>query len=80
MDNAIALAKRQKADKYNKLVNVLCRKFPHSDVRFDAIVVGVMRTIPASIKQILREIQPRAQMSWVIHKIFQAIDNHNHKL
>ena len=58
MDNAIVLAKRKKADKYNELVDVLCHKFPHSDVRFRAMVVGVMGMIPVSIKQILREIQP----------------------
>jgi hypothetical protein len=80
MDNAIALAKRQKADKYNELVDVLCRRFPHSDVRFRAMIVGVIGTIPASIKQILREIQPQVQTSWVIHQIIQAIGNHNHKL
>jgi hypothetical protein len=80
MDNAIALAKRQKTDKYNKLVDVLCRRFPHSDVRFRAMVVGVMGTIPTSIKQILREIQPQAQTSWMIYQIIQAIGNHNHKL
>jgi hypothetical protein len=80
MDNAIALAKWKKTDKYNELVDVLCRRFPHSDVRFRTMVVGVMRTIPASIKQILLEIQPQAQMSWVIHQIIHAIGNHNHKL
>ena len=53
MGNAIALAKRQKADKYNELVDVLCRRFSHSDVRFRAMVVGVMGTIPTSIKRIL---------------------------
>ena len=80
MENAIALAKRQKTDKYNELVDVLCRTFPHSDVQFRVMVVGVMRTILAAIKQILREIQPQAQTSWVIHQIIQAISNHNHKL
>jgi hypothetical protein len=80
MDNAIALAKRQKADKYNELVDVLCRRFSQSDVRFRAMVVEVIGTIPALIKQILRKIQPQAQTSWVIHQIIQAIDNHNHKL
>ena len=63
MDNEIALAKRQKADKYNELVDVLCRRFLHSDVQFCAMVVGVMGTIPTSIKQTLREIQPQAQTS-----------------
>ena len=80
MDNEIALAKRQKANKYNELVDVLCRRFPNSDVRFRAMIVGVMGTIPTSIKQTLREIQPQAQTSWVIHQIIQAIGNHNHKL
>ena len=80
MDNEIALAKRQKADKYNERVDVLCRRFPHSEVRFRAMVVGVMGTIPTSIKQTLREIKPHAQTSWVIHHIIQAIGNHNHKL
>ena len=80
MDNAIALTKRQNSDKYNELVDVLCRRFPHSDVRFRAMVVGVMGTICTSIKHAFREIQPQAQTSWVIHQIIQAIGNHNHKL
>ena len=80
MDNAIALAKGQKTNNYNELVDVLCRKFLQSDIRFIAMVVGVMRTIPASIKQVLCEIQPQAQTSWVIQQIIQAIGNHNHKL
>ena len=53
MDNAIALIKRQKSDKYNELVDVLYRRFPHSDVRFRAMIVGVMGTIPTSIKHVL---------------------------
>ena len=69
MDNAITIAKRQKSDKYNDLVDVLCYRFPDSDVRFRAMVVGVMGTIPASIKQILRDIQPKAQTFRVIHQI-----------
>ena len=69
MDNAITIAKRQKSDKYNDLVNVLCCRFPDSDVRFRAMVVDVMGTIPASIKQILRDIQPKAQTFKVIHQI-----------
>ena len=63
MDNAIAIAKRQEADKYNDLIDVLCHRFPESDVKFRAMVVGVMGTIPATVKQILREIQPKAQTS-----------------
>ena len=80
MDNEIVLAKRQKMEKYNELVDVLCHRFPHSDVRFRAMVIGVMGTIPTSIKQTFREIQPQAQTSWVIHQIIQAIGNHNYKL
>ena len=80
MENAIATTKRQKLNKYNELVDVLCRKFPNSDVRFRAMVVGVMGMISASIKQVFRKIQPQAQTSWVIHQIIQAIGNHNHKL
>ena len=80
MDNAIAAAKRQKSDKYNNLVEEICRRFPNSNVRFRAMVVGVMGTVPASIKQTLHDIQPKAQTSWVIHQIIQAIGNHNHKL
>lgn len=56
MDNAIATAKRQKSDKYNDLVDVLRRRFSDSDVRFRTMVVGVMGTVPASIKQTLRKI------------------------
>ena len=63
MDNAVAIAKGQKLNKYNDLVDVLCRRFPDSDVKFCAMVIGVMGTIPASVKQILREIQPKAQTS-----------------
>jgi hypothetical protein len=77
---AIAIAKRQKVDKYSDLVYELCRRFPDNDVRFRAMVVGVMGTVPASIKQTFRDIQPKAQTSWVIHQIIQAIGNHNHKL
>ena len=80
MDNAINIAKRQKADKYNDLVDVLCRRFSESDAKFRAIVVGVMGTAPAMVKQIFRELQPKAQTSWVIHQIIQAIGNYNHKL
>lgn len=54
MDNEIALAKQQKSDKYNELVDVLCSRFLHNDVRFRAMVVEVMGTISTSIKQILR--------------------------
>ena len=77
MDNAIAMAKRQKSDKYNDLVDQICRRFPNSDVLFRAMVVGVMG---AAIKQTFRDIQPKAQTSWIIHQIIQAISNHNHKL
>lgn len=80
MDNAIAIVKRQKSDKYNDLVDVLCRKFPESDVRLRAMGVGGMGTVPTSIKQTLHIIQPKAQTSCVIHQIIQAIGNHNHKL
>ena len=67
MDNAIATAKRQKSDKYNDLIDVLCRRFPDSDVRFRIMVVGVMDMVPAPIKQTLRKIQPKVQTSWIIH-------------
>ena len=80
MDNAINIVKRQKADKYNDLVDVLCRRFPESDVKFRAIVVGVMGTVPATMKHIFRELQPNAQTSWVIHQVVQTIGNHNHKV
>jgi hypothetical protein len=80
MDNAIATANRQKSDKYNDLVDVLCRIFPDNDVRFRAMVMGVMNTVPASIKETLRDIQPKAQTSWMIHQIIQTIGNHNYKL
>ena len=53
IDNAIATAKRQKLNKYNDLVDVLCRRFPDNDVRIRAMIVGVMRTVSASIKQTL---------------------------
>ena len=72
--------KGKKTDKYNELVDVLCRRFPHNDVRFRTMIVGVMGTISTSIKQTLREIQPQAQTSYVIHQIIQTIGNHNHKL
>lgn len=80
MHNAIATAKWKKSDKYNDLVDVLCRGLSDSDVRFRAMVVGVMKTVPTSSKQTLREIQPKAQTSWLIHQIYKAISNHNHKL
>lgn len=63
MDNAIAMAKRQKLDKYNDLVNVLCRRFPDNDVKLCVIVGGIMGTVPISIKQMLRDIQPKTQTS-----------------
>lgn len=57
MDNAIANARKQKANTYYGLVDSLCRKFPHRDVRFCAMVLVMMGMIPTSIKQILRKIQ-----------------------
>ena len=69
MDNAIAMAKRQKSDKYNDLVDEICRWFPNSDVRFRAMVVGIIGTVPTAIKQTFRDIQPKAQTSWIIHQI-----------
>ena len=56
MDNAIANANRQKTNKYNELVDALCRRYLENDVRFRAMVLGVMITVPASIKQVLRDI------------------------
>ena len=67
MDNAITTTKRQKTDKYNDLVDILCLRFLNIDVRFRAMVVGVMGTILASIKQTLCDIQPKTQTSCVIH-------------
>jgi hypothetical protein len=80
INNAIATAKKQKSDKYNDLVDVLCRRFPDSNVRFRAMIVGVTGMVPTSIKQTLCDIQPKAQTSRVIHPIIQTIGNHNHKL
>ena len=54
-------ANQQKSDKYNDLVDVLYCQFPNSDVGFRTMVVGMMGIVPASIKQTLRDIQPKAQ-------------------
>lgn len=53
MANAIANAKWQKMDKYNELVDALCRKYLQNDVRFCAMVLRVIGTVPASIEQTL---------------------------
>ena len=59
MDNAITIAKRQKSDKYNDLVNVLCRRFPDNDVRFRAMVMDVMRIIRHQLSRYSARFNPR---------------------
>jgi len=80
MDNAIAKAKEQKEERYQELVNRIKEAHPQSEVQFRPMVIGVMGTVPVEIQRTLRAIQPKAQTSWVIHQIIQAVGNHNHKL
>ena len=61
MDNAIVTANQQKSDKYIDLVDVLYCQFPNINVGFRTMVVGMMGIVPVSIKQTLRDIQPKAQ-------------------
>lgn len=80
MDNAIEIAQRQKKDRYRALVNAIQVENPDSVVNFRPMRVGVMGTIPVAIQGTLKEIQAKAQTSWVINQMVQAIENHNHKL
>lgn len=80
MDNSINEARTQKMERYRELRERIQRAEVGSEVKLRAMVVGVMGTVPAQIRQTLREIYPKAQTSWVIHQTIQAIGNHNHKL
>ena len=79
MDNSMAVATRQKQDKYAQILSDLSSDAGVS-INFEVFAFGVMGAIPANLEEVLGQLSPSSQTDWVVDETHKALLYYNHAL